>query len=356
MNSDDASKGRAKRPTWIGGYVRHGKLGPTFVIERWIGGEHFHVSTRCRTERAAIKQLERFEMDPSGYRPLAVTMERVVMTTALITEYRDWMMKRKQNPTSKDWAHSQASMLSYWMVDLGGRDLRHLNLFKDLKAALARPERATCQTHRIEAIKAFFSWLREERGLVKREQDATLDLHVPQSEPAQNRKDRAVPMELVAAVLPFLGEEARDVLILLSGTGWHVQEVRRFAKSGQIFREVRGCLAVIVTRHKIRRPHATRLLHEVHVKAAERILKRGAIPGKEKLAKEMQDACDVAGVAQFRMGVMRHTVASEAMLSGESLKDVSEFLGHTNVKTTGRYVVQHAAVKAVKTFTPEDVN
>src|SRR5262245_36309832 len=57
---------KSERQRWLGGYVRHGKSGPVFWLERWLDGVHFHVSTRRRTERAALRELERFEKDPHG--------------------------------------------------------------------------------------------------------------------------------------------------------------------------------------------------------------------------------------------------------------------------------------------------
>jgi N-acylglucosamine-6-phosphate 2-epimerase len=39
---------------WLGGYVREGSRGATYVIQRELNGERFHVTTKCRTERAAL--------------------------------------------------------------------------------------------------------------------------------------------------------------------------------------------------------------------------------------------------------------------------------------------------------------
>ena len=59
-----------KREVWEGGYRRRDSKGrDVFVIERWVGGRKFHASTRCHTRKAALKQLERFEANPAGYRP-----------------------------------------------------------------------------------------------------------------------------------------------------------------------------------------------------------------------------------------------------------------------------------------------
>jgi integrase len=328
------SQDGSRRTTWDGGYIRHGKKRDIYVIERWVGGTKFHISTRCSTSGAAHEQLKRFEEDPVNYRPSGRAVRGVFLTAELVLEFKQWMVKVKKN--SPEWSSQVARMLGQWIEDLGARDIKSLNIQRDLKPALDK--RKTSRKHRIEAIKAFCGWLRTERGLLTMKDDPTLDLPVPQDDPAQHKKKRAVTAEAVSAVLPFLDSECRDILTLLAGTGWHISEVRRFATDGELIRNSKGGV-VAKTRHKSKRMHPTLLQHEEHIKAATAILKRGTIPAPWTLSVSMREACTAAGVDQFRMGVMRHTVATHAVEEGAPIEEVSSFLGHKSKRTTERFYV-----------------
>jgi site-specific recombinase XerD len=47
--------------------------------------------------------------------------------------------------------------------------------------------------------------------------------------------------------------------------------------------------------------------------------------------------CEIAGVEDFRYHDLRHTFCSNLLLSGASLKDVKEMIGHRHLETTDRY-------------------
>jgi hypothetical protein len=61
----------------------------TFYIRQVREGKRWSVSTRCSTLRAALKELERFEMDPQAYRPLGST-PTLVLNEELIERYAKW--------------------------------------------------------------------------------------------------------------------------------------------------------------------------------------------------------------------------------------------------------------------------
>lgn len=339
-----------KRRVWLGGYVREGKKGPTFVIERWMQGQHFHVSTRCRTQRAALKQLERFEADPYGYTPTPED-NRVVITYELAEEFRDWMKVRKRN--SPDWISEVMRCLGDWEEDLGGKDLRHVHLQRDIKPALDR--RKGSRKHRVETIKSFYGWLRTEKGLLRKFEDPSLDLKVPNSAPAKHKRRRAQLREHVLAVMPLLPEATRDVLILQIGTAWHISEVRRFAEGGEIVPATAPLLAVLVVKHKSGDLARTPILTPEHLEAAERIRKRGSIPIKETLAIHMRDACEAVRNQQrrdgvetkklmphFRLGDMRATVLTWAVEMGATPQQTSEFANHRSLATTRRHYLDLA--------------
>lgn len=339
-----------RRP-WLGGYVRKGKKAETFVIDRWVKGVHFHISTRCRTERAALKQLERFEANPYGYSPLDSDELPLTITSELLEEFRVFMRQERKN--TPEWTGNVIRYLTHWAEDLAGKDLRHLSVARDLEKALQT--RKTSRRHRIEAIKSFCAWLRRTERLNIAD-DATINLHVPQIEPAKNKRRRAVSMADVEAVMPHLSAEVLDVLLLQSGTAWHISEVRRFAGSGEIVRPISGDpLAVLVTRHKSGDLTRTPIRAPEHLAAAERILARGRIPIPETLADAMKRACEKvrakqaeAGVPEknrmphWRLGVMRHTVLSHAVEQGASPQEVSEFAGHRSVQTSRRFYIDVA--------------
>lgn len=328
-----------RRKRWLGGYVRTGKRGPVFVIERFRGGDKFHVSTKCRTERAALKELERWELDPWNYEPGgSAPVNAVRITAELILEYRRWMIDEKGN-MSEEWATDQARLLRHWLEDLAGKDLRAVTLTDDLEPALAR--RKTSRRHRVEAIKGFCRWLWKRKGVLKRRDDPTAELLAPPVLPAKLRRKRVVDMDRLRAVVAELPDLVRDVLILQSGTAWHVSEVRRFAVEGEILPPIGGSgLAVLSVLHKKRKRHNTPIHHAEHLDAAKRIRARGKLPSRKTLAEYVRAACDkleLKGAARFYLGDIRHTVLTNAVLAGASPEQASEFAGHESVVTTKKF-------------------
>lgn len=338
---------RKARPTeqrWPGGYIRQGLKGPVFVIERRVYGQHFHISTRCHTLRAALVHLERFEMDPAGYDPRGEQGGRLVMTADLILKYRDWQLARK---VSKDWCDSVERHLDHWQIDLCGKDLRRLTL-TDVKTALAK--RGASLRNRAVAFKGFCHWLRSEQGLLEHNQDVSLNLRLPPQTPAKLDRARAVPQKHIDAVRPYLPEYVRDCLDFLSVTGWHVAELRRFA-CGEGFLRLRlehlegpEVLAVAVVKHKSGRVHATVLRDQLAVDAAKRLLLKAHVPSNFVLGHHMHNACNKAVVDDdvvpfFGLGRLRHTVATRAYEQGVPIEQVSRFLGHRTPVTTSDYYV-----------------
>lgn len=342
-------KGVSREP-WPGGYVRITPKGRTYMIDKWIRGEHFHRSTRCTTERAAFKQLERFEADPRGYSPLGATEEGLAITLDLITEYEAWMTNRKHN--SSEWVGAVVRHLGDWTEDLRGRSLRTITL-QDLKRAL---DKRKSRRHRIEAIKAFCTWLRQEKGLMSMAEDRTLDLPVPQAVAAKTHKRRVVETGDIWLVLPKLPTVTRDGLLLQLGTSWHISEVRRFAKSGRIIRPPNGDpLAVLETPHKSGDPTRTPIRTKEHLEAAERLLAGKKFPARETVVGHMKDACEAVredqrtqGVPEeqlmphWRMGSLRHTVLTRAVEMGATPQEASQFANHRSLATTKKFYLDIA--------------
>lgn len=337
-----------KGGSWPGGYVSLDEGGrPTFVIARMVGGERFHLSTRTHSLRAAMKHLERFEADARAYKAGGAAgiqaEEPLHLTTQLVLEYRDWMLERPR-PASRRHANEMAHRLADWAEDLSGVDLRKVTLLGHLKPALAR--RGTSKQHRIIALKGFCGWLRKEKGLLRAAEDATLDLAVPQASPEKHRRRKAVPVESVRAALAGLAPAHRDCLLLLAATGWHLSELERFARTeeARIATGVGQVLAVLQVRHKSGATTRTPVTRREVLDAARRVRERGTLP--RKLNGAIRAACVAADVQPFTCGVMRHSVATWAVESGQSPAQVAEYLGHADKKTTLRFYAD-AAVPSV---------
>lgn len=320
---------------WKGGYISISKSGrKTYFIEREVRGLRFHVSTRTHDERAAFRHLDRFESDPVAYRPEGVNVARLLLTNELVNEYEQFLLVRRR-VTNKH-ASNMVRCLADWMTDLGEQDLRKLGL-ATMKQAL--DARRACRQARIIAIKAFFGWLRKEKGLMRAAEDATLDLPVPQGIPAKYRKRKVVEWERVQAVAEKLEPRYRDVLTLMAATGMHVTELERFIRDDDaaLIDAPAGAsyLAVLCVLHKSGEWTRTPLLHEDHVAAASRLRLARKVP--RRLNQALKEACFSAKVTAFTFGVLRHSVGTWAVEDGADPAKVSRFLGHKDPNTTRRF-------------------
>jgi integrase len=331
------------REKWEGGHIHVQKDGrPLFVIERQVGGRRFHVSTRCHSRRAALKQLERFEADPASYQPGGEEAEAaLMMTDILVEEYGLWMTEEKG--TTRRHANQMRNRLSDWCEDLGTTDLRTLTLRDHIAPALQR--RKTCRPARIIAIKAFYAWLRKTKHLLTSAQDPTLDLPVPQARPEKWKRRKAISQAQYRGALAKLTGAYRDCLLLLGGTGMHTTELERFVRSADseivdLSPAEAPAIAVLRVKHKSGKVHPYTLQFPEHRAAAVRLRARGEVP--RKLNAEIKNACAAAKVEVFTAGVMRHSVATWAVELGASPQDVSEFLGHSDKRTSERFYIDVA--------------
>lgn len=327
---------------WPGGFIRRGKKRDIYVIERRVAGVKFKVSTRASSLTAAMKQLERFEADPDNYRP-ADGRVGLALTAELILEYRQHQVGKG---LSHGWTRDVARLLAHWADDLAGKDLRKLDLQKDIKPILQR--RGGGVVSRGNALRGFMKWLRREKGLLKKHEDATVDLAPPKGRPRKVTDPRDMRLEDVRAVAPHLADHPRDILVLQMGTGWHLSEVRRFAERGQLHVPREGdVLAVLITEHKGGRLTQTPLRHPEHVEAAKRLKLRGGILTDWVLNYHARRASEAAGLKRrFYFGSMRHSVGTWAVEAGAREAEVSEFFGHRS-RTTTRDTYVRAKVPTV---------
>lgn len=348
-----------QREPWLGGFVRRTGTGkPVYVIEKRIGGAYFKVSTRCHTKTAAERELVRFESDPLGYRPGMTTAgDAVKLTTGLISEYRDWLEAPKPvgRGNTHEWALESYNLLADWIEQIGHLDLRRVSPHDHVKAALQAW--STCLPARVTVLKGLFTWLVKEKGLVKHAENPMPAVRIPERGSAkQHGRARDVPFNRVQLVYPHLRDDLRDVLLLLSGTGWHVAEVRRFAESGEIRKDPTGKhLAVLVTWHKRREYAVAGLVHPEHLGAAERIRAAGSIVSRNVLSANMRKACDAARLPEGAgervfFGAMRHSVATWAIEAGDEMLNVARAFNHEGTKMLRQHYVRHAVPRAtVKT-------
>jgi integrase len=339
-----------QRESWDGGWIHRQADGrPLYIIEKQRQGRRFHISTRCNSESAAYKHWERFQADPWEYeremKEGREPEEGLFLTADLVLAFREWLLTRPEKPTTIQYAQKATRYLTDWIDDLEGRDLRKLELPLLKQKMNARPDRQG----RTVAIKSFCSWLRKERHLLDRRDDVTLGLLIPQSSPEKHRRRKAVELERVRAVLPYLPDHARDMLVVAAGTGWHFRELQRFVQETEsdivdINRD--GVLAVLVVRHKSGKWTRTPVLDEDVLAAARRLRAPGVAAKTTNAYQLLRDACDKAGVPRFTWGVMRHTVATWAVQMGALPEVVSQFLGHESKRTTERFYIDVAVPSA----------
>lgn len=332
---------------WLGGYVRQGVRGPVFIIDRWVNGVHFHASTGCRTEANALREFARWEADPQGYsRKERVDVTTVTITVALMEEFHDWQVERKH--LSEVYAANCASYLKAWALAFAGRDLRRLSMHTDVKPLLERWD--TGRRFRVIALKAFCSWLRHEKGLLSKVNDPAVDLQVPPARPAQQHRQRAVGRDVVRAALAKLSGPTKDAVTVLSESGLHLTELRRFveAADGELREPTpdqrsQGALACLVVRHKSGDFHPVALTQQSTVDALQRLRAERHLPCHQTMTDHVAAACAAAKVPAFKPGGLRHSFATWLVEDGVPLDKVAELLGHRSSVTTRRFYAQFGA-------------
>ena len=327
-------KKESRRPWPGGGYIHRQADGrDLFIIEREVNGVRYHISTRAHSPKAAAAQLARFEANPSEYRPDGDAAE-VVLNQQLLDEYLDHLTAKG---LTRRYIKSSGNILIDWRLAWGGRDLRRLDLRADL---LEKLERWGGQKHRIIVVKAFFTWLRRKKALVKRTEDPTLDLTVPQSSPEKHRRRKVVPVEHLRAVLAKLDGAYADVFELHCATGMHLTEVERFVRGAEAELIQTGARAVVVVRHKTGVLTRVPLSEPSHIAAAERLRARGQMP--RWYARTVKAACKVASVPDFTVGQVRHSIATYAREQGATPEQIAAFLHHRDKRTTEKFYIDLA--------------
>lgn len=334
--------------TWPGGIVwidRHGR--ECYTILRQVDGVRYKIATRTHHLKAAMAHLERFERDPSAYRPGGDTSGAVRFTEELCERFLTWSLKEKRN--TPEWCGKQKRYLEWWREQLGEVDLRTLSLTRDILPPL---DQTPGQGQRAAVIKALYGWLRKQVHAITPAQDPTLNaMPVRHARPEQARRIKAFSPTDYSTIRAWLLERPElaiygQALTVLAGTGWHVTELCRFAAGGELSEE--GGEAVLdLPRTKAGTPLRTRVSPEVA--AAARELRAGGKVDYHDLWRAVRKACRATGV-KIAIGSFRHSVATWAINGGASVKDTSAFLNHGSEQTTRRFYATHAAPKKVPTL------
>jgi integrase len=330
-----------------GGYIVNG----VYYVRRSVQGREFEVSLRKTSERAALQELGRWEMDPLNWVALAGEVPPLLLDDDLVRGFLVWS-KAKGN--SDPWRIEQKRVLGWWGDQLVGVDLRKRDgydpLVLHIKPAL---ERVKSKALFVRVLKTFCAWLRFEKHLLDLGSDPVAGrLRAPVARPAQWDESRVIPLENIEAALSHLAPAYRDTLDVLLGTGWHVREVVRFAESGQVDpvpagREPEGSAVLTTPRTKRGNPLRSIVSAEVEA-AARRVRDRGALSAVH-LRRSIAKACAAASIDVFPPGSFRHTVATFAINAGVDLKSCADFLNHLSEATTKRFYSTHAIPRKVPT-------
>ena len=361
---------------WPGGFARIVGEGPTrqriYIIRKQVDGHRYEVSTRRNNEIDALLELAKFNKSPATYDPTPPpdllgdeAPQPVYLTAALIRDYLDHC---KKAGNTHQWWNSKRRFLKWWLQKLFRIDLRRADLKRDILKPL---EGATSRHQRIATIKAFYAWLRDVehgKGIITASEDPTVGgaLKVPQHAPAQLSERRAFAVKDLARVKKELADGPRwrlDAIEILSGTGWHFSELRRFAKDGSIEpmptsqrpRRKKGKLpahapvAVLVTLHKGGSIHKTAVTAKV-LAAANRLRNKRHLPEFHFHLVLRQISRKLKLKVAVTPGSFRHTVATEAIERGATPEAVSAFLGHKSPQTTKRFYATLSVAPKVPTL------
>jgi len=177
----------------------------------------------------------------------------------------------------------------------------------------------TTNKHARTALKALYTWLRRERHLITLAEDPVAGgmLQCVQASKIQKKKNKAVPRESVELVISHLAGTWKDALVIQSETGWHVTEIARFAKDGEIepasqSQKDQGVhlltgeriAGVIIVQHKGGDQHRTAVTQKT-LEAAQRLRERGGF-SVEWYMRAVASGCKAAGLKKaFGPGQMR---------------------------------------------------
>lgn len=352
---------------WEHGFIRIDQKGrKTFWIRVQTAGKRIKVSTGAHDLQTAMKEYEVWAKNPSGYvRGTSVGLggtAAVYLDQVLIDRFLDWSRKAGHKGHGNTLSHvsDQRIALNFWLTHLGRRDLKRLDLDRDILPPLKdQPQ----QVNRRKTLKSFYSWLRSDAGRdangyrFRIEDDPTSALEVAKNDPTRRHRpdNKAVPWDHILAVRNALTGNWKDIFKVQMASGWHATELLRFARSGsiEVYSGPMGAAGVLVCPlHKIGNEHRTAVNAET-LEAARAVRAYGGFNPK-RYTRIVEAAATELGKKQpkkipedlrikpFTAGQLRHSVATYMIGQGATVYEVATFLGHRSLETTKKFYATHA--------------
>src|ERR1700682_2381691 len=135
--------------------------------------------------------------------------------------------------------------------------------------------------------------------------------------------------------------------------GWHVSELVRFARAGEIEplpKHTRGKSEGVLVCPQTKEGSPLRVGVSARVlKAGERLLARGEF-SRKNFALAVKAACRAAKIAIFTPGRLRHSIATHPINQGADMAAVASFLNHKSPRSPARYYATHATPAKVPTL------
>jgi hypothetical protein len=333
--------------TWDGGYRRKAKNGKkVFVIYARRGGKLYEISTRATSSDAAAQHWRRFQTDPANYRPEGdAPREALRLDADLGFTFLVWSRDSKGN--SARHLRDQKKALQWWQDRLGAIDLRAVKTDRILRE-LDGVKHGRKQL--IATLKTFYGWLRKERHLITTAEDPMFgQIRAPVSKAAQLTRRKAIDRKTFLLALNALEGWPRDALEVLGSTGWHLTELERFARGGEIERHPHTGAPVILCPRTKGGNHLRTEIPPAVEPAATRLLEAGQAVEYFAFLRALRDVG-----ATFNPGNLRHSVATWAINEGTDPALVSAFLNHRSLATTRKFYATHAVPAKVPTLTDSD--
>lgn len=318
---------------WPGGRCWVSSGTRVFHIYKMRNGRRYSVSTKCSSLKAAMKELDRWELDPDNYVPQGT--DEVLITDDLI---RDFRLAGEAAGNSEGRSYKRKHYMEWWRDELGGFDLRRLTS----PLVYAKVKGTENSETKKSIIKTFLNWMKEEGKL-----ERVPDIKVTPYSPAQFKAPKIFSKERHEKMVRALDPKYGDLLIILAGTGWHIEELGRFIESGKIEYPEEGKYVLVTPRHKSGDIHKTVVSAKVE-EAAVRARDRGWF-NRVVLARAMKRAGS-KDLKPYPPSWYRHTVATWAIERGADPAAVSSFLGHRHPMTVKRFYATHAVVPKVPTL------
>jgi len=345
--------------TWAGGRKYEASGRTVFVIERMRLGRRFTHRLEVEGIREALAELALFDRDPEGYtsRRDAATREAATAVRLGSEPVGRFLAHLRAGGRTERYRRNVRSYLAQWTRALGDRDLRTLTL-QDLRRTLASWE--TARKSRIIALKSFFSYLREEEGLISPAQDATLALKVPPARPAKRLTERAYDLRLVERFYRALESQAvRDLVCVLAKTGMHSTEVDRIARGDGELRALRDQVEIAGLARLIHKNGEEQIqaLDAQVLEALRRLAERGQAPVDSYVRKEMRRAARALREEPLQVGRLRHSFVTWATTvgvevrptaAGVPLETVAAIVGHKSPRTTRPFYKGNAVPPMVR--------